>query len=147
MVICIVANVGTAPNTSDGQKSAADAAAEKASQQAKIMALMGGGGGGGGGGSLASLLGGGGASTAGGLGMGSAGSFGGGITTDNNMPGRPGYQMVPLGAIQHPMGGQPTEKHVLSQNAQVLKEEMIGYANAIVERMDRADILKKVESF
>ena len=29
----------------------------------------------------------------------------------------------------------------------MLKEELIGYANAIIERMDRADILKKVESF
>ena len=45
------------------------------------------------------------------------------------------------------MGGNPTEKHVLSQNAQVLKEELIGYVNAIMERMDRADVLKKMESF
>lgn len=86
--------------------------------------------------------------------------------------------MVPLGSIQHPMGQNPSEKHVskimlhiigninlsvyneisesynfnivpqvLSQNAQVIKEELIGYVNALLERMDRADILKKVESF
>ena len=36
---------------------------------------------------------------------------------------------------------------MLSQNAQVLKEELIGYVNAIMERMDRGDILKKMESF
>lgn len=29
----------------------------------------------------------------------------------------------------------------------MLKEELFGYVNAIIERMDRADILKKVESF
>ena len=29
----------------------------------------------------------------------------------------------------------------------MLREELIGYANAIIERMDRSDILKKVESF
>ena len=36
---------------------------------------------------------------------------------------------------------------VLSHNADVLKEEMIGYVNAIIERMDRADALKKFETF
>jgi len=36
---------------------------------------------------------------------------------------------------------------VLSQSAEVLKEELFGYVNAIIERMDRADVLKRVESF
>lgn len=63
------------------------------------------------------------------------------------MPSRPGYQMVPLTSIQHGMPNAPTEKHVLSHNAEVLKEEMMGYVNAIIERMDRGDVLKKIESF
>ena len=29
----------------------------------------------------------------------------------------------------------------------MLKEELMGYVNAIIERMDRADALKKFESF
>ena len=36
---------------------------------------------------------------------------------------------------------------MLSHNAEILKEELMGYVNAIIERMDRADVLKKVESF
>lgn len=36
---------------------------------------------------------------------------------------------------------------MLSQSAEVLKEELFGYVNAIIERMDRADVLKRVESF
>lgn len=36
---------------------------------------------------------------------------------------------------------------MLSNDAEVLKEEMIGYVNAVIERMDRGDILKKVETF
>lgn len=74
------------------------------------MALMGGGGGGGAaGGGISSILGGGGL---GGGAIGNLGGFGGGMQTDNNVPSRPGYQMVPLGAIQHPMGQNPSEKHV-----------------------------------
>jgi len=67
--------------------------------------------------------------------------------TEFGMPSRPGYQMVPLTSIQHGMPNAPTEKHVLSHNAEVLKEEMMGYVNAIIERMDRGDVLKKIESF
>ena len=66
---------------------------------------------------------------------------------DNNIMNKPGLKMVGLEHIQHPLGEKPKEKHVLSQNAEVLKEELFGYVNAIIERMDRADILKKVESF
>ena len=36
---------------------------------------------------------------------------------------------------------------MLSNDAEVLKEEMIGYVNAVIERMDRGDILKQVETF
>ena len=67
--------------------------------------------------------------------------------TEFNMPSRPGYQMVNMNAIQSPLPQQPTEKHVLSHNAEVLKEELLGYVNAIIERMDRSDALKKFESF
>ena len=35
----------------------------------------------------------------------------------------------------------------MSNSAEVLKEELFGYVNAIIERMDRADVLKKVETF
>ena len=55
--------------------------------------------------------------------------------------------MVPLDAIQSQLSRNSTEKHVLSRNADVLKEELIGYVNAIIERMDKADALKKFESF
>ena len=36
---------------------------------------------------------------------------------------------------------------MLSTNAAILKEEMIGYVDAILERQDRADALKKMETF
>ena len=55
--------------------------------------------------------------------------------------------MVPLDAIQSQLPSNSTEKHVLSNNAEVLREELIGYANAIIERMDKANALKKIESF
>ena len=35
----------------------------------------------------------------------------------------------------------------MSRNAEILKEELFGYVNAIIERMDRADAVKKFESF
>lgn len=36
---------------------------------------------------------------------------------------------------------------VLSQNAEVLREELMGYVDAIIERMDRSDASYKFESF
>jgi hypothetical protein len=36
---------------------------------------------------------------------------------------------------------------VLSTNAAVLREELVGYVDAILERQDRGDILKKMETF
>ena len=35
----------------------------------------------------------------------------------------------------------------MSHNADVLREELIGYVNAIIERMDRSSALKKFETF
>ena len=66
---------------------------------------MGGGGAAGAGGAnpLAALMGGGG------------GSLSGGDGSSFNMPGRPGYQMVPMGSIQSPLGANATEKHVSAQ--------------------------------
>ena len=46
-----------------------------------------------------------------------------------------------------PLAANAPPKHVLSNNAEILKEEMIGYVNAIIERMDKANALKKFESF
>ena len=77
----------------------------------------------------------------------SVGQFGQGIVTEHNMPSRPGYQMVPLGAIHHPLSGTVGPKHILSQQADVLKEELLGYVNAIMERMDKGDAIKTMETF
>ena len=35
----------------------------------------------------------------------------------------------------------------MSKQADVLKEELIGYVNAIIERMDKGDALKTMETF
>ena len=67
--------------------------------------------------------------------------------TEHNVPSRPGYHMVPMDAIHSKLPSNATEKHILSRNAEVLREELIGYANAIIERMDRANALKKFETF
>ena len=67
--------------------------------------------------------------------------------TEHNVPSRPGYQMVPMESIQSKLPPNATEKHILSKNAEVLREELVGYANAIIERMDRANALKKFETF
>ena len=81
----------------------------------------------------------------------------------NNMPSRPQYQLAGLDAMGIEMPARANEKHVsfnplqtfflltiiqvLSTNAAILREEMIGYIDAILERQDRADVLKKMESF
>jgi len=39
------------------------------------------------------------------------------------------------------------KKEEISKEAKVIKEQMLGYVNAIVKRQDRYDILKKVETF
>ena len=65
----------------------------------------------------------------------------------NNPPGRPQYQMVGISDIMPEQPKEPTEKHVLSEDAMVLREEMIGYVNAVLERMDKGNALKKFESF
>ena len=67
--------------------------------------------------------------------------------TEHNMPSRPDLQMIPLGTIHHPLSGTVGAKHVLSYQAEVLKEEMLGYVNAIIERMDKGDAIKKIETF
>lgn len=36
---------------------------------------------------------------------------------------------------------------MLSYNATIVKEEMLGYVDAILERQDQADAVKKMESF
>jgi len=45
------------------------------------------------------------------------------------------------------MPSRPTEKHVLSNDARVMKEEMLGYVDAILQRQDRTDAVKKMENF
>lgn len=47
-----------------------------------------------------------------GFGQGSMAGIPGMPYTENNVPGRPGFQMVPLGSIQHPLPGNAGEKHV-----------------------------------
>ena len=63
--------------------------------------------------------------------------------TEHNMPSRPDLQMIPLGTLSGTVGA----KHILSHQAEVLKEEMLGYVNAIIERMDKGDAIKKIETF
>ena len=53
--------------------------------------------------------------------------------------------MVPIDTIVEPP--KEEEKHVLSRDAKILREEMIGYVDAILERQDKADIIKKIETF
>jgi hypothetical protein len=40
-----------------------------------------------------------------------------------------------------------SKKELVSKEANIIKEQMVGYTNAIIERQDRYDILKKMESF
>lgn len=67
--------------------------------------------------------------------------------TEHNMPSRPNLQMLPLGAIHHPLSGTIGPKQILSQQADVLREELIGYVNAIIERMDKGNAVKTMETF
>jgi len=67
--------------------------------------------------------------------------------TEHNMPSRTDLQMLPLGAIHHPLSGTAGPKQILSQQADVLREELFGYVNAIIERMDKGNAIKKMETF
>ena len=55
--------------------------------------------------------------------------------------------MVGISDIMPDPNKEPIEKHVLSEDAVVLREEMIGYVNAVLERMDKGNALRKFESF
>ena len=73
-----------------------------------------------------------------------------GATVQNMLspaPSHPDLQMLPQNSIVGPLDEKAPEKFVLSHDAKILREELIGYVDAILERQDRADILKKVESF
>ena len=63
------------------------------------------------------------------------------------MPDLPELEMVTAEMYGYDTLTQPQEKRKLSLEAKRIREQMIGYADTVIERQDRYDVLKATESF
>ena len=65
----------------------------------------------------------------------------------HDMPEKLRLEMISEDVFGYKPESKQSKKDKITRQANKIREQMIGYTDAIIERQDRYDILKRVESF